>query len=221
MFTYNYYKSIIELAKERGSNLLMRHDVDLSIKKALEFAEFEANIGINSTYYILTNGEFYNPFCTTNIEKIKMIKDLGHNIGLHYDLTSIKDGDPEAQCLNIQAHRAILEYALRYEIRTISFHNKGNLPNYELLTQLNLSDMVCPDMDQRFKFITDHGGQWTEDPIDVIMNYTNIQMNTHPLWWSESTSEWQSKIHNLGLDLDLDKIIAKTINNISSYRENK
>ena len=199
----------------------MRHDVDLSIKKALEFAEFEANIGVPSTYYILTNGEFYNPFSTTNIEKIKMIKDLGHSIGLHYDLTSIKNCDPEAQCLNIQAHRAILEYALKYEIKLISFHNKGNLPNYELITQLNLADMVCPDMDQRFKFITDHGGQWTEDPIDVIMNYTNIQMNTHPLWWSESTSEWKTKIHDLGLDLELDKIIAKTINNISSYREDK
>lgn len=207
------------MAKENGTNLLLRHDVDLSIKKALEFAEFEANIGVTSTYHILTNGEFYNPFSTTNIEKIKMIKDLGHSIGLHYDLTSIKNGDPEAQCLNIQAHRAILEYALKYEIKLITFHN--STPEYNLITQLDMADMICPNMDQRFKFITDHGGEWKEDPIDVIMNYTNIQMNTHPVWWGESTAEWQSKIHHLGLDLDLDRIISKTINNINSYRNDK
>lgn len=221
MFTFNHYKSIIELSKEKKTNLVLQHDVKLSIKKALEFAEFEANIGANSVYYIMVNGDFYNPYCDVNIEKLKMIKDLGHAIGIHYDLSSIKNAEPETQCLNIQAHRAILEYALRYEIRSITFHNNGILPNYNLITQLSLTDMMCPDVDQRFKYITDDGGEWKEDPIETIMNYQNIQMNTHPVWWGESGHDWEAKIYNLRLDLDLERIITKTINNLKIYREEK
>lgn len=58
-FTYEEYKRIITLLKEQkyqftgylneyadSKNVILRHDVDLSLDKALEFAKFENSLGL-------------------------------------------------------------------------------------------------------------------------------------------------------------------------------
>lgn len=207
--------------RERKCSTWIRHDVDFSLYKAVQFAEFESTINVNSTYYVLVNGKYYNPYSVESLEKLKMLRDLGHGIGIHYDLTSVKEADAEAQNLNIQAHRAILEYALKIEIKYITFHKPfmGVEPKYELITELNKTELFYPDIDNRFKYISDSGCNWRENPINVVMEYQNIHMNTHPVWWSDTDEEWQTKIHNLGLDLELSKSIEKEIREVSMYRD--
>lgn len=200
---------------------MLRHDIDFSITKALKFAEFESTIGANSTYYVLVNGKYYNPYTVESIDRLKMIRDLGHGIGIHYDLSSVRDSEPEPQNLNIQAHRAILEYALKIEIQYITFHKPllGIPPKYELLTELNKTELYYPDINQNFKYISDSGHHWREDPENIIANYQNIHINTHPVWWSDVDEEWQQKLRDLKLDMEAEKMIEKEIRDTAIYRD--
>ena len=218
MFTYNDYSALVVAMQSK--NIFLRHDVDFSLKKAVEFAEMEASLGIKSTYFILTNGQYYNPFYPENIEKIRMIKDLGHRIAMHYDLTAIKDVPADIQALVIQANRALLESALAIEVTYITFHKpmNGVPPTYDLIKELQLIDMIYPDIEKGYKYISDSGSNWREDPFKVLQEYDNIHINIHPVWWGEEIQGWETRIHDLKLDLELDKIIIKEINSIREYR---
>ena len=215
-FTYNDYIDIITYLKMNGNNVWIRHDIDFSLDKAVRFAEFEADLGIKSIYYILVNGPYYNPFHPENIEKIKMIKDLGHSIGIHFDLNNIKSVDATTQANLIHAFRALLEYYSIQEINYITFHRM--IPSFELVQLLSNEELYFPDMNKSFKYITDTNKNWTEDISEVAKFYPNIQINVHPEWWTEEEMDWESNIHQLRLDTNLDKLIEKEI---KSIRESK
>ena len=74
MWTYQSYLEIVKEGMEADTIFFLRHDVDISIKKAVEMAEVEQAAGLHSTYYILLTSPFYNAFSTDNIQRIKTIE---------------------------------------------------------------------------------------------------------------------------------------------------
>ena len=76
--TYSNYKTLITTLKEdynftcfskiKFSNepiekkVLLRHDIDLSLEKALEMAEIEAELGVPAVYFLFLRSPFYNIF---------------------------------------------------------------------------------------------------------------------------------------------------------------
>ena len=74
------------LTKPEGNIAIIRHDVDRKIKNSLYMAEREHEMGIKSSYY------FRYP-STFNSDIIQQIRDLGHEIGYHYEVLSKTNGD--------------------------------------------------------------------------------------------------------------------------------
>ena len=90
-FTYNSYADMINTIIEHGYQIsdyhnyiksqypcIIRHDVDMSLEKAVEFSEFESHIlkdgkGIKSTYFILVSTDFYNVFSKQGKNKLKKL----------------------------------------------------------------------------------------------------------------------------------------------------
>ena len=72
--------------KPEGKIAVVRHDVDRKIKNSLNMAKREHEWGIRSSYY------FRYP-STFNPEIIRKIRDLGHEIGYHYEVLSKTNGD--------------------------------------------------------------------------------------------------------------------------------
>jgi hypothetical protein len=66
--------------------LVMRHDVDRMIGRALRMAELEKSLGITSTYYFRKAG-FSRP------SAIQSIAGMGHEIGFHYEVLDEARGD--------------------------------------------------------------------------------------------------------------------------------
>jgi hypothetical protein len=64
-------------------DLLLRHDVDLSLDAAVRMAEVEAETGAAATYFLMTRSEFYNLDSATGHQTIDRLRALGHRIGLH------------------------------------------------------------------------------------------------------------------------------------------
>jgi hypothetical protein len=82
--------TVFEYLKEKpeGNITVVRHDVDRNIKNALLMAEREHELGIHSSYY------FRYPF-TFRPDIITKIRDLGHEIGYHYEVLSKTNGNFE------------------------------------------------------------------------------------------------------------------------------
>jgi hypothetical protein len=94
-FSLAHYGDLLEAGKEGGyrfsffdgvpteGDLLLRHDVDLSLDAALRVAEFEAAAEVPATYFLMTQSVFYNLFSSEGVRAINRLRELGHSIGLH------------------------------------------------------------------------------------------------------------------------------------------
>ena len=94
-FDLGHYRELLESAHAGGyrfsyfdhepeaGDLLLRHDVDLSLEAALEVAEVEAEADAVSTYFLMTQSEFYNLHSPSGDAAIERLRRLGHRVGLH------------------------------------------------------------------------------------------------------------------------------------------
>jgi hypothetical protein len=64
-------------------DLLLRHDVDLSLDAAVRMAELEADAGARATYFLMTESVFYNLASKEGVRALVRLRELGHAVGLH------------------------------------------------------------------------------------------------------------------------------------------
>ena len=67
----------------KPGDLLLRHDVDLSLDAALRLAELEARHEATATYFLMTESLFYNLASPEGADAIARLRELGHRVGLH------------------------------------------------------------------------------------------------------------------------------------------
>ena len=67
----------------RAGDLLLRHDVDMSLDAALTMAELEAERDVTATYFLMKRSDFYNLDSRSGIAALARLRKLGHRVGLH------------------------------------------------------------------------------------------------------------------------------------------
>ena len=94
-FTVEHYRELLESARAGGyrfaffdrepqaGDLLLRHDVDLSLDAAIRLAELEAEAGVPATYFLMTRSVFYNLDSRDGERALERLRELGHRVGLH------------------------------------------------------------------------------------------------------------------------------------------
>jgi hypothetical protein len=63
--------------------ILLRHDIDLSLEAALRMAELEHEHGIATTYLLMTRSIFYNLASPAGDAAVERLRALGHAVGHH------------------------------------------------------------------------------------------------------------------------------------------
>ncbi|RYD95319.1 MAG: hypothetical protein EOP50_08175, partial [Sphingobacteriales bacterium] len=97
--------------------LTLRHDIDFDTQLALRCAEQEVELGIRSTYFFLLRSEFYNPFSASTYKEICAIRDMGHDISIHFDPTLYDDFHA-----GFREEQQFFETVFQVPVRTISLH---------------------------------------------------------------------------------------------------
>jgi hypothetical protein len=94
-FDLDHYRELLAAARRGGyrfaffdrdpepGDLLLRHDVDLSLDAALQIAEIEAGAGAAATYFLMTESVFYNLASAEGRAVLERLRALGHRVGLH------------------------------------------------------------------------------------------------------------------------------------------
>jgi hypothetical protein len=211
-FSFDHYWKIIERIKETHRTLsfkdayemgrdildidkfvLMRHDIEFSLDGALELAKIDNCLDVQSTFFLLCTSD-YNIFEESGATIVKKILDLGHDIGLHYDM-ALFEGigvDPE------QAARqmiALMETFWGTKIYSMSSH----LPMRSGLTFGidGLVDVYEPLYLKEIKYISDSAQKWREGVITSILDkYPKIHLLTHEYTWSPEGHGWDVSLLN-------------------------
>ena len=86
-FTLDHYRGGYRWAgfdrEPEAGDLIVRHDVDLSLDAALVVAEAEAQEGAWSTYLVMARSSFYNLASKESELAVARLRELGHRIGHH------------------------------------------------------------------------------------------------------------------------------------------
>tara|TARA_R110000772_G_scaffold229342_1_gene340205 strand:- start:657 stop:1424 length:768 start_codon:yes stop_codon:yes gene_type:complete len=227
MFTNAGYqtKFFSELDQQKR-HVVIRHDVDFSIRAALDIARIEASLGIYAHYYVLLRTEFYNLCSPTDWQIVREILELGHEVGLHFDASQY---DQDIESLEVAAERecTILEAILEHPVTTISFHRPAEALlglDRKLASRLHayqpqfFSEIAyCSDSQGAFRF---------GHPLDheAFLEGKAMQLLTHPIWWQEKNRD--NKMHILD-DLHearsslLQKEMADNCKPYASHSQNK
>lgn len=206
-FTYGGYCSLLSLIEQSGYEIadynnwedtkrcvILRHDVDNDLEKALKLAQVEQSIGVKSTYFVLVTSDFYNIFSKDNSKRISEIINYGHQIGLHFDETAyfIQQGRGyDAICEKILYEAKLLEAVTEKPVKVVSMHR----PSKEMLIEkLTIPGMInaygSPYFDE-FKYLSDSRRHWRE-PVEQIVasaQYDRLQILTHAFWYGEKEKD--------------------------------
>ena len=217
-YTWEWYEWLLCLISQNGFSFadyfnydqflrpcILRHDVDFSLRRALEMARFEASLdlepAVNSTYFVLLNSEFYNPASPQSRGILAELGALGHQVGLHFDTTVYGDDlTPRIFSEKVQEEAARLSCLAGVEIRSMSMHR----PSQALLAaDLTIPGIVNTYSDfyfRQFKYISDSDLFWREDPQTVITSseVERLQLLTHPIWYSKTREELKEKLFAIG-----------------------
>jgi hypothetical protein len=94
-FSLAHYRELLRSAQTGGyrfagfdkppeaGDLILRHDVDLSLEAALAIAEAEADEGAWSTWFLMTRSVFYNLDSAEGERTIGRLRALGHRVAHH------------------------------------------------------------------------------------------------------------------------------------------
>ena len=94
-FSLGHYRELLEAAQAGGyrfagfdrapepGDLILRHDVDLSLEAAVGMAEVEAEVGAWSTWFLMTRSIFYNLDSAVGVAAVARLRALGHRVAHH------------------------------------------------------------------------------------------------------------------------------------------
>jgi hypothetical protein len=94
-FDLTHYRELLDAAKAGGyrfatfeaepqpGDVLLRHDVDLSLEAALELGRLEHEAGVRATYFLMTESVLYNLDSEQGRKTLRELRSLGHAVGLH------------------------------------------------------------------------------------------------------------------------------------------
>lgn len=200
-----------------GSNdaryrVIIRHDIDRRIHKAVDFAHIEHDLGIRATYY------FRHPY-TFQPPVIQKVRDMGHEIGYHYEVVSKTDGDPDLAGKLFQ--QELDDFRTYVPVKTICMHgaplskyDNRDFWNYFSFEAFDLSGEAYLSINNVY-YYSDTGRTWSNahkirDRLQNQMNISSenvhstldliriIEINkprvvyilTHPERWAGSSGEW-------------------------------
>jgi hypothetical protein len=202
-FTPVWYDDLLEAFQASGyrirpvghdpvpGDILLRHDVDLSIDSALEMARKEALLGIQSTYFVLVASPLYNVHEAEVRESIREISDLGHDVGLHFSTHQYRldPGQTGALVDRVSEERQILETVVEDVVEPVSFHAP---PEWILEHEFDAFPSTYePALFTEIGYAADSGQRWREEPLLTDGKPQSLQILAHPGLWTEDDASFE------------------------------
>jgi hypothetical protein len=193
----------------------VRHDVDNFLAPAVAMAEWEADRGYRSTYFILHTAPYWQEKDTLRAG-LETIAGCGHEIGFHVNaITAALQTGRDPHVILYEAVSELRSYG--HEVRGVVAHGdeacyRFRFVNDELFTESPRPDWGEPDrlvgnvplrpvsrtvfgFDYdpnwlpRAQYLSDSGGRWSQPFEEVAAGFPydgQTHLLIHPDWWAEA-----------------------------------
>jgi len=213
------------LEQEDGSKwLVVKHDVETNVTKALTLAKIENKHGICATYYVQAD------LLKNNYKYLQEIAALGHEVTYHYDVLDACNGDYEVA---IDSFKKVIEEfkSFGFEVRTVCPHgnpikirngwssNKDFFRNQKVNGLfpdiLDIVVQLSKKLEINYTYISDAGYSWKKivnvqdndkknvgdidlgkslDFLNMLKKERAIILSTHPHRWESSKIKFILKL---------------------------
>ena len=174
-FSFQTFEEFITDPKQKV--VVLRHDVDKIPENAVIMADLENKLGIKASYHFRIAKE------SNDVECIKKIVQLGHEVGYHYERQQAtgerRQGlkkESESLTMNFSTFKKNLEYFRHfYPVKVISMHGnpKSKYDSRDLWKRFSYRDsgIVCEpyfDIDySKVLYLTDTGRRWNGNKFNL------------------------------------------------------
>ncbi len=169
-----------------GPEVILRHDIDLSLEHAVAMAELEAEESVQASYYLLVGSEFYNILSPLSRLAVNRLVELGHEVGLHFDASVCGNQSDEIEAL-AKFECSLLEELTGQPVRSIAFHRPAKLFQGNPDNLAGCLHSYQPRFFSEIDYCADSAGSWRYGhPVDrdSVKQGKAIQLVTHPIWWN-------------------------------------
>jgi hypothetical protein len=197
-FTYQAYEALLRFIRadlgrpivtlrdvpDQDPCVILRHDIDYSIEKAMRLAEIDQKVGARATVFVLMTCEYYNLLMPENIEAVRRIASMGHEIGLHYDTGAITAATPDARIAEVIRLARFLEEHVGVPVTSVAQHNPSltpvrvGIPGYR--------DAYDPRFFRDIAYLSDSRRLFgAPDVYAFFRDHPRSQFLAHPLWYHD------------------------------------
>jgi hypothetical protein len=175
--------------------IALRHDIDFAPEYSLEMAELEHAAGVVSTYFVLVDGQFYNPLDRATVHQIRQIHALGHEIGLHFAVGSAVTADVGEE---VAFRLNLLTDILGAPIHSFSQHDPVNAGPAEI--ELPLGHEACVDANRTARahdllYVSDSAMMWRDHTFETALDEDrSLCLLAHPHSWLHSEDDYVALI---------------------------
>lgn len=215
-FTYDWYEQFLMELLDAGysaadydaplesGEMIVRHDIDFSPRKALKMGRIEADLGIESTYFVLLTCPLYNVFYKPVRSMLQELQSMDHTIGVHFSTHQYWSGEAPAEAVTerVLAERAALESVLDDVSGAVSFHRPD-----AWLFRRSFEGFISTYEERFFTDIAyrgDSNQRWREEHPLEGEPPEKLQILTHPGLWGEKDAGFEARL-NGEVDRELDR----------------
>lgn len=201
-FSWQEYGEILDLYSDRlksftearGASefVILRHDVEFNVARALKMAQIEKSRGVKSTFFFQVMSNAYNPFSIKNHDAIHIINNMGHSVGLHAYISHLDAPSSSILDKELKKQKNIFENGLEIDCLSFSFHRPPmwalEIRKDEMCNMINAygpSFFELSRHPEHIKYVADSMHTWSYGhPLDNSER-TKMQILVHPDEWSE------------------------------------
>jgi peptidoglycan/xylan/chitin deacetylase (PgdA/CDA1 family) len=214
-FTFSSYRKLISLIYDNGyiisdyhsyknfdNPCILRHDIDMSLEKALEFALFEVEVlkafgSAHSTYFVLLSSDFYNAFSKASQAALRQIASMGHEVGLHFDEVKYDISGNTQQLIEcVEKEIELLSGILGTQVTTVSMHRPSKFTLDGDIRFPGAQNSYSKEFMNDFKYMSDSRMHWREDVFSVVQSrqHEKLHILTHPIWYGKNEETTREKL---------------------------
>lgn len=186
------FQPLTALASYSGGKVIyLRHDIDMHLTQVDQMAEIEMKMGYVATYYVLLTAQ-YNIFCPENQNILRRLVEMGHKIGLHYDLETYPKNLKKARA-HLDWEISVLSRVVGEPIHTIDMHqpHQGQPDPFRKLDEyINPHD---PRYQHNLLYVSDSCRAWRDENLLTCFGLIppqRLMITIHPeLWFDGSIAD--------------------------------
>ena len=208
--------------------VLIRHDVEFSVKRAYKLAMINAKLGVkNASFLFQVKSNAYNICSKENSLLVNKIKNLGFCVGLHFYVSHLKVNDWESLKKELLIQSKLFYIATGIKIDRFSYHRppqwvlKNDANKIKgLINMYGKSYFEFSSNPKKIKYYADSNHAFKYGNPLRNTNFNKFQILLHPDEWSKKGLSESDNFFSLikENEMNFKDVLEKENKNFKNYK---